>query len=236
LNNFLQDRQSEEIIMLENCKSAKERWGGVNTIIDRWLQGRQEMLVSYCALSPIATFDEKNSEHHQKIRHFCQTLMDYISVGHFEVYAQLVKEGRDFGDKDGLQAASKPYTIIDTTTEKLLDFNDKYQGIPIGGYNKLVEGLLEDIQEFRGTFDFFYLPMDLSAHSNVGYAFINFASSQELIAFYTKFHKQKWKRHKSQKICEIAFGRLQGKKELISQFRERNNRATIPKEDRKSVV
>lgn len=92
------------------------------------------------------------------------------------------------------------------------------------------EGLLEDIQEFRGTFDFFYLPMDLSAHSNVGYAFINFASSQELIAFYTKFHKQKWKRHKSQKICEIAFGRLQGKKELISQFRERNNRATIPKD------
>jgi len=113
--------------MLENCKSAKERWGGVNTIIDRWLQGRQEMLVSYCALSPITNFDENNSEHHQKIRRFCQTLMDYISVGHFEVYAQLVKEGRDFGDKDALQAASKPYTIIDTTTEKLLDFNDKYQ-------------------------------------------------------------------------------------------------------------
>ena len=25
-------------------------------------------------------------------------------------------------------------------------FNDKYQGIPIGGYNKLVEGLLEGIE------------------------------------------------------------------------------------------
>jgi protein phosphatase 1 regulatory subunit 42 len=36
------------------------------------------------------------------------------------------------------------------------------------------EGLLDDINEFLGTFDFFYLPMDLSAHSNVGYAFINF--------------------------------------------------------------
>jgi regulator of sigma D len=113
--------------MLKNCRSAKERWGGVNTIIDRWLQERQEMLVSYCALSTIDTFNEDNSEHRQKVRHFCQILMDYISAGHFEIYDQLIKEGRDFGDKDALKAAAKPYTAIDTTTEKLLDFNDKYQ-------------------------------------------------------------------------------------------------------------
>lgn len=113
--------------MLENCRSAKERWGGVNTIIDRWLQERQEMLVNYCALSTVDTFNEDNSEHRQKVRHFCQSLMDYISAGHFEVYDQLIKEGRDFGDKDALEAASKPYTLIDSTTEKLLDFNDKYQ-------------------------------------------------------------------------------------------------------------
>jgi regulator of sigma D len=113
--------------MLENCRSAKERWGGVNTIIDRWLKERQKMLVSYCALSTIDAFSEDNSDHRQKVRHFCQTLMDYISAGHFEVYDQLIKEGRDFGDKDALEAAAKPYTAIDTTTEKLLDFNDKYQ-------------------------------------------------------------------------------------------------------------
>mgnify|MGYP004514930103 CR=1 FL=1 len=33
-------------------------------------------------------------------------------------------------------------------------FNDKYQGIPIGGYNKLIDGLLEGI-ECRTNFDFF---------------------------------------------------------------------------------
>jgi regulator of sigma D len=113
--------------MLKNCRSAKERWGGVNTIIDRWLQERQEMLVSYCALSTIDTFSEDNSDHRQRVRHFCQILMDYISAGHFEVYDQLIKEGRDFGDKNALKAAAKPYTAIDTTTEELLDFNDKYQ-------------------------------------------------------------------------------------------------------------
>lgn len=33
--------------MLENCQSAKERWGGVSEIIDRWLEERQQMLVQY---------------------------------------------------------------------------------------------------------------------------------------------------------------------------------------------
>lgn len=33
-------------------------------------------------------------------------------------------------------------------------FNDKYQGIPIGGYNKLIEGLLDGI-EFKTNTDFF---------------------------------------------------------------------------------
>ena len=68
-----------------------------------------------------------NLKFESQIQAFCQILMDYISAGHFEVYDQLIKEGRDFGDKDALKAAAKPYTAIDTTTEKLLDFNDKYQ-------------------------------------------------------------------------------------------------------------
>jgi regulator of sigma D len=113
--------------MLENCKSAKERWGGVNDIIDRWLQERQELLVDYCSLSGIDSFDENNSDHGNMIRHFCQTLVDYVSAGHFEVYDQLIKEGQEFGDKKALETAAKLYDSIDSTTEFLLDFNDKYQ-------------------------------------------------------------------------------------------------------------
>jgi len=113
--------------MLENCKSAKERWGGVNAIVDRWLHERQALLVDYCALSEVTEFDENNAEHSQKIRHFCQTMMDYVSAGHFEVYDQLIKEGKDFGDKSALEAAALLYKSIDATTEQILDFNDKYQ-------------------------------------------------------------------------------------------------------------
>lgn len=111
--------------MLENCKTAKERWGGVNEIIDRWLEERQEMLVQYCALSGLNE-ELSDIQRGEKLRSFCQILVDYVSAGHFEVYDQLIKEGREFDDAEALQEASKLYDIVDKTTEKLLDFNDKY--------------------------------------------------------------------------------------------------------------
>jgi regulator of sigma D len=111
--------------MLENCKSAKERWGGVSEIIDRWLEERQAMLVQYCALSGLDQ-DLSDLQRGEKLRVFCQILVDYVSAGHFEVYDQLIKEGREFDDAEALQEAGKLYDTIDTTTERLLDFNDKY--------------------------------------------------------------------------------------------------------------
>lgn len=111
--------------MLENCKTAKERWGGVSEIIDRWLEERQEMLVQYCALSGLNE-ELSDVQRGEKLRFFCQILVDYVSAGHFEVYDQLIKEGREFDDADALQEASKLYDVVDKTTEKLLDFNDKY--------------------------------------------------------------------------------------------------------------
>lgn len=112
--------------MLENCKSAKERWGGVNTIVDQWLMNRQDLLVIYCGLSGVESFDETNSEHAQKIRALCQHLVDYVSAGHFEVYDQLIQEGKAFNDKAALTKAAEIYQSIDPTTEAILDFNDKY--------------------------------------------------------------------------------------------------------------
>ena len=113
--------------MLENCQSAKERWGGVNEIVDRWLHERQQLLVSYCDLSNTKAFDEENITHQNQLKTLCQILVDYVSAGHFEVYDQLIKEGKDFDDKEGLKEAAALYQIIDNTTEALLDFNDKYQ-------------------------------------------------------------------------------------------------------------
>ncbi|MEZ5530512.1 MAG: sigma D regulator [Porticoccaceae bacterium] len=112
--------------MLENCKSARERWGGVSHLIDQWLQERQDMLVRFCSLGDIRTFDSEDLAHRHKVKGFCELLVDYTSAGHFEIYGQLVREGKDFEDNEGLQQANQLMKTIDATTEMILDFNDKY--------------------------------------------------------------------------------------------------------------
>lgn len=112
--------------MLENCRTLQERWGGVSDIIDRWLQERQTLLVHYCNLSATPTFESDNEEQGEQLQQVCEILVDYISAGHFEVYQQLMEEGRAYGDKDALAEAHGLLTDIHTTTQSCLDFNDKY--------------------------------------------------------------------------------------------------------------
>ena len=112
--------------MLENCHSLQEKWGGVSEIIDRWLEQRRLMLVKYCDLSTVTSFDGKNQEHGKKLQHFCQLLVDYVSAGHFEVYHQLAEEGRAFRDREGLKLGAQMLEAIQTSTDLVLDFNDKY--------------------------------------------------------------------------------------------------------------
>ena len=112
--------------MLENCQNAKERWGGVSNIIDRWLQERQDMLVQYCSLSGTTEFSEEDSEQCRQLRRLCQIMMDYTSAGHFEVYDTLIREAKDFNDTNALAEADKLYSQVEGTTDAVLDFNDKY--------------------------------------------------------------------------------------------------------------
>lgn len=64
------------------------------------------------------------------------------------------------------------------------------------------EQMLETInRHFYNKFDFFYLPIDFYNDCNVGYAFINFLSLEDVAKFYQKFHGNKWGKFKSEKIC-----------------------------------
>lgn len=112
--------------MLENCKTLQERWGGVSDIIDRWLQRRQDLLVDYCELSNVPVFDSGNPDHGARLQRLCENLMDYTSAGHFEVYQQLIAEGRAFGDRAALSETSEWLANVHDATQAALDFNDKY--------------------------------------------------------------------------------------------------------------
>ena len=73
--------------MLDNCQNAKERWGGVHQLIDRWLKERQELLVHYCDLSDTAR-GTASEDLGKKLERLCQILVDYTSAGHFEIHVE----------------------------------------------------------------------------------------------------------------------------------------------------
>lgn len=112
--------------MLENCRTAKERWGGVSDLIDRWLKERQELIVHYCELSNTENGDA-TEESVRKFVRLCEILVDYVSAGHFEVYEQLIQEAKEFND-GGLELAAKVYPRLEQTTEVALNFNDRLDG------------------------------------------------------------------------------------------------------------
>lgn len=86
--------------------------------------------------------------------------------------------------------------------------------------NKYTQDLmLERInRQFKGLYDFFYLPIDFKNKCNVGYAFINFIDVSAIIPFYREFNNTKWERFNSEKICVINYARIQGREALEKHF------------------
>lgn len=79
--------------------------------------------------------------------------------------------------------------------------------------------LLERIDtKHANRYDFFYLPIDLKNNCNVGYAFINMSDPIFVVSLYEDLHGQTWERFNSEKICELTYGRIQGKHALVDNF------------------
>lgn len=79
--------------------------------------------------------------------------------------------------------------------------------------------LLElDEQGFRGTYDFFYMPMDKQNKTSVGYAFINFEESACAERFFDMMKDYRFKRFPNDKIGEASPAKLQGLWQNITHF------------------
>ena len=109
--------------MLDNC-DIKERWSGVDRLVDRWLEERQSLIVQFCALSGVHELSGNNASR-GRLQKFCQLLLDYVSAGHFEVFYELVREAEAFADGSA-DIAKTLIPYINETTQRALDFNDKY--------------------------------------------------------------------------------------------------------------
>lgn len=104
--------------MLTENKSSS-LWSSSHGLIDKWLEERQELLVKYCNVAGIEPCHAGGSLK-DRVQDFCEILIDYLSVGHFEVYEHILEE------RDCAGEAARFYPKIAATTETALAFNDKY--------------------------------------------------------------------------------------------------------------
>lgn len=89
--------------------------------------------------------------------------------------------------------------------------------------------------EFQNKYDIFYLPIDYGNKCNLGFAFINFIDPLHIIDFYETYRGKKWKRFNSEKICELVYAKIQGKKELVSHF-EKGKVLSFNSEDKRPLI
>lgn len=136
--------------MQESFTSNNDRWNSVEELLQKWLRERREILVSYSLLATRFDHSPGADEQQQKtLSELCQLLVDYVSVGHFEVFRELLREAEAFGDGTDLLAADIIPQIGDTT-EVILGFEEKYP-LPDGNLSKYTEdlSLLGEILERR---------------------------------------------------------------------------------------
>ena len=86
---------------------------------------------------------------------------------------------------------------------------------------KLLETL--DSEGQQGRYDFLYLPIDQKNNCNVGYAFINFVSPLYIVDLHKRRQGQRWRYFNSNKVCDLRYGRIQGRRQLERNFSTMQN-------------
>lgn len=77
--------------MLNQLESLTEHVGGSNKLVDRWLHVRKHLLVAYYNLVGIKPGKESYMRLNEKaLDDFCQSLVDYLSTGHFSIYERIL--------------------------------------------------------------------------------------------------------------------------------------------------
>ncbi|THH05892.1 hypothetical protein EW146_g9778 [Bondarzewia mesenterica] len=67
--------------------------------------------------------------------------------------------------------------------------------------------------------DFFYLRMDFQNGCNVGYAFVNFITVKDLLAFAQARLGTRWNMYSSEKVLQMSYANYQGKEALVEKFK-----------------
>lgn len=119
--------------------TADNRRSRTQTLAKKLVTQRTEVLVLFCRAAGLGTEkSEKSAE--QVLKEFCEVLVDYIAAGHFTLYDRIAagKERR----RRVREIAEETYPTIANTTQRVVDFNDKYEDpARVSNTNELMQDL-----------------------------------------------------------------------------------------------
>lgn len=108
--------------MLNQLESLTEHVGGSNKLVDRWLHVRKHLLVAYYNLVGIKPGKESYMRLNEKaLDDFCQSLVDYLSTGHFSIYERILHKLEGNGQ---LLKATKIWPLLEANTQLIMDYYD----------------------------------------------------------------------------------------------------------------
>ena len=112
--------------MTSDDQTLQSHWNDTSALVERWIEDRRELLVEYCDLTEVTDFSDAALNHEEKLEKFCELMVDYVSVGHFEIFIKLNESATLFDNNEGIELSQPLLAKIQITTDQILNFNDKY--------------------------------------------------------------------------------------------------------------
>ena len=109
--------------MNRNISAARRK--EIEAIITRW-KNQREAIHENLDDSLYSDHALQLEEQDFPIENFCESLMDYISAGHFEVYEKLLHDSTEQLEAHK-ELLDDIYQSIENTTDLALSFNEKYK-------------------------------------------------------------------------------------------------------------
>ncbi|MCX8958627.1 sigma D regulator [Erwinia psidii] len=110
--------------MLDQLDVLTARVGGCSDLVDFCLRSRKQLLVAYYQMVGIKpNKDSLTTLDENALDTFCQTLVDYLSTGHFTVYQRFIKE---MEGSEQLAKAALIYPSLQTNTEQIMQVYDSH--------------------------------------------------------------------------------------------------------------
>ena len=100
-----------------------------DNLVNQWLEERRAFLAQYGNLANIKTFKAENTMHGESVQEFCQSMVDYLSRVHFEVFEKLLSSQSFVSRPEHQHQLISLIEKVEMSTGSLLDFNDKYLAI-----------------------------------------------------------------------------------------------------------